>query len=587
MLKPDDIRELLPLVLALPVLAAILLPLLARNGLGARRSALSVAILHLILTGLIVASAYRPLADRRASVATPAQRGVVFAPEFVPGSPRIMDAGAGKQDADPHGTSWDVLPFSSGDAKVRAIQFYIGLDGLNVWLVLLTSLMTVPVILYSWGSVREREAGYYGWLFLLQAGLLGVFLAFDVILFYVCFELTLVPLFFLIGGWGGGASRREAARKLFLYTLAGGLITLLGIAGTVLAVHSRTGTLTFSIPELAALIQERLTMHDPAEQAFWRDIQPYLFLTLAVGFAVKTPLVPFHSWLPGAYADGPLGITVMLAALLAKMGVFGLVRICLPFAPDAALSAGLPIIGTLGAIGILYGALCAYAQPDFKRLVAYSSVSHLGFCALALMAFNAQGLAGGVLHMVNHGLSTGAMFLVVGMLVDRYTSGQIRDYSGIWARLPVLTFFMMVFALASIGLPALNNFVSEMLMMSSLFDLRNAHATSLALAVAAAAGIFLSAWYTLTMIRRAFFGPLREPAAAVDVGPASDLSRRELLAVGPLAALCLLIGIAPQPLLDAMKRDTDTLARVADESRARLNYPTTSYGVPPSPGARR
>src|SRR5262249_34134613 len=203
----------------------------------------------------------------------------------------------------------------------------------------------------------------------------------------------------------------------------------------------------------------------------------------------------------GAYAEGRLGVTVMLGALLAKMGVYGLLRLCLPLAPEATLTTGLPLVGTLAAIGIIYGALCAYAQPDFKRLVAYSSVSHLGFCALALMAFNHEGISGGVLHMVNHGLSTGLLFLMVGMLLDRYTSGQIRDYSGVWARLPGLTLLLMIAALASIGLPGLCNFVSEMLMLAGLFDLRNAHATGMSFAVAAAAGIFLSAWYTLTMVR--------------------------------------------------------------------------------------
>jgi NADH-quinone oxidoreductase subunit M len=303
-----------------------------------------------------------------------------------------------------------------------------------------------------------------------------------------------------------------------------------------------------------------------------------LFLALAVGFLVKIPLVPFHSWLPGAYSEGPIGVTVMLSALLAKMGIFGLLRLSLPLAPEATLTTGLPVLGTLAAIGIIYGALCAYSAPDFKRLVAYSSVSHLGFCALALMAFNHQGISGGVLHMINHGLSTGLMFLMVGMLLDRYASGQIGDYSGIWARLPAYTFFLMVAALASVGLPGLCNFVSEMLMMAGLFDLRNVHATSMTFAVAAAAGIFLSAWYTLTMIRRAFFGPLKEPPT-VHGEAARDLGGRELLVAGPLAALCLLIGVAPQPLLKVMERDVSALARSADDARARLGYPTTSYGA--------
>src|SRR5262249_11868096 len=304
--------------------------------------------------------------------------------------------------------------------KLGAAQLFIGLDGLNVWLVALGSFLMLPVVLISWDTVREREGAYYAWLFLLQAGLLGVFLSFDILLFYVCFELTLVPLLFLIGGWGPGPNRRDAARKLFLFTLAGGLITLLGVAGTVLYVYDRTGQLTFSIPQLADLVQTGMLQKSEANQGLCQHAQTYLFIALAVGFAVKIPLVPVHSWLPGAYSEAPIAVTVMLSALLAKMGTFGLLRICLPLCPDATLAVGMPLLGTLGAISIIYGALCAYAKTDIRRLVAYSSVSHLGFCVLALVAYSPAGLAGGLLHMVNHGLSTGALFLLVGMLVRRY-----------------------------------------------------------------------------------------------------------------------------------------------------------------------
>lgn len=328
---------------------------------------------------------------------------------------------------------------------------------------------------------------------------MGVFLAFDIILFYVCFELTLIPLFFLISSWGKGSNRREAA-QLFLFTLAGGLITLIGIIASVVVIYQSTHELTFSIPRLAELMQIELRRSDPQKLEIWKDKQLYIFLAIAVGFAVKIPLVPLHSWLPGIYSEAPIGVTVMLSALLAKMGTFGLLRICLPLAPDGTLAAGIPMLGTLASIGIIYGALCAYYQPDFKRLVAYSSVSHLGFCTLAIVAFNAEGMAGGLLHMVNHGLSTGALFLLVGMLLQPYSSGQIADFGGLWKKLPVFTFFMMVICLASIGLPGLNNFVSEMLMLAGLFDLRNSRAAGLTLAVIAAFGILLSAWYVLTMI---------------------------------------------------------------------------------------
>jgi NADH-quinone oxidoreductase subunit M len=401
---------------------------------------------------------------------------------------------------------------------------------------------------------------------LLQAGLLGVFLSFDILFFYVCFELTLIPLLFLIGGWGPGPNRRDAARKLFLFTLAGGLITLIGVAGTVVWVYSRTGHLTFSIPELADLVQTGMLQKAEANHGLWRDAQTYLFLALAVGFAVKIPLVPLHSWLPGAYSEAPMGVTVMLSALLAKMGTFGLLRICLPLCPDATLAVGMPLLGTLGVIAIVYGAMCAYAQTDLRRLVAYSSVSHLGFCVLALVAFSPAGIAGGLLHMVNHGLSTGAMFLLVGMLVRRYGTAQIADYSGVWSRLPVLTFFMMVACLASVGLPGLNNFVSEMLMLGGVLDARNPYVNPLPFTALAAFGIFLSAWYTLTMVRRVFFGPVKEPPAPE---PVTDLTGRERLTIVPVAALCLLLGVFVQPVLDVMYRDVGRLAQVADGARER------------------
>lgn len=557
MLSPETIRVLLPWLIGLPLAAALVLPVLGRTAAAARKLALGLALLHLVLTFAVVESARPGLSARRAvnDYAPPAERHRVFVPEFVPGDPGST-----------HATTWNVLTFGRDNGRARGIQFFIGLDGINLWLVALASLMLVPVVLVSWESVAQGAGAYYGWLFALQAGVMGVFLAFDIVLFYVCFELTLVPLFFLISAWGTGSNRREAARKLFLFTLAGGLISLLGIIGAVLAVYQQTKELTFSIPRLAELIQIDLHKPDAAARDFWRDKQLYIFLAIAVGFAVKIPLVPLHSWLPGAYSEAPIGVTVMLSALLAKMGTFGLLRICLPLAPDGTLTAGLPVLGTFAALGIVYGALCAYAQTDFKRLVAYSSVSHLGFCALALVAFNAEGMSGGLLHMVNHGLATGAMFLLVGFILARYSSGQIADFGGLWQKLPVLTFFTMVIALATIGLPGLNNFVSEMLMLSGLFDLRNARAAGMTLAVVGAFGIFLSAWYMLTMIQRVFFNALKEPPPAVP-GAVRDLTARELAAIGPLTALCLLIGLFPQALLDPMKRDVDTLARVADDAR--------------------
>jgi len=295
-------------------------------------------------------------------------------------------------------------------------------------------------------------------------------------------------------------------------------------------------------------------------------VQFYCFLAMIAGFIVKIPLVPFHSWLPGAYAESPSGVTVLLSALLAKMGTFGLVRLCMPLLPDATLDVGMPIFGALAVFGIVYGAYCAYAQTDIKRMIAYSSISHLGFCVVALLAFNPEGLAGGTLHMINHGLATGALFLVVGMMADRYGSQPMSQYSGLWNKLPLLTFFMIVLSLASVGLPGLNNFVSEMLMLGSLFDVRNTQVTTLAFAVFAGFGIFLSAWYMLTMVQRVFFGPLREPDRTIVV---TDLTTREVIAVGIPTLFCLLLGLFPQPALNIMKSDVTALSKVADEARER------------------
>ncbi len=574
MLSPETIRTLLPWLIGLPLIIALVLLLVGRTAQSARSIALAGTLVHLLLTVLVVESAAGPLSKRPATIySTPKEKKDaidfrVFSPEFVPGDRGVDQTGSEGTTVhvDSHATAWNLASFSSNGENVGAIQFFIGLDGLNIWLIALTGLMLTPVILISWNSINDGAGAFYAWLFALQAGIMGVFLAFDIVLFYVCFELTLIPLFFLIAAWGTGSSRREAARKLFLFTLAGGLITLLGIIALIASVREQTGHLAFSIPYLAEQVQRNLHLESRGAAEFWVNKQAYIFLLIAVGFAVKIPLVPLHSWLPGAYSEAPLGVTVMLAALLAKMGTFGLLRICLPLCPDGTLAAGLPVLGTFAAAGIVYGALCAYYQQSFKRLVAYSSVSHLGFCALALVAFNAEGIAGGLLHMVNHGLSTGALFLLVGFLLCRYTSGQISDFSGMWKKLPVFTFFFIVISLASIGLPGLNNFVSEMLMLAGLYDLRNSYVAGLTLAVAAASGIFLGAWYMLTMIQRVFFNELKEPPPA-QLGEVHDLNSRELAIIVPLAVLCLVLGFRPQPVLDVMKKDVETLSRVADDGR--------------------
>jgi NADH-quinone oxidoreductase subunit M len=340
----------------------------------------------------------------------------------------------------------------------------------------------------------------------------------------------------------------------------------------VLACYSRAGELTFSIPRLVEVVQARLAVDAPAERAYWQWVEVAAFLALCAGFAVKVPLVPVHTWLPLAHVEAPTAGSVLLAGVLLKLGTYGLLRLAIPLAPDAALSVGTPLLGTLASIGIIYGALCAFAQNDIKKLIAYSSVSHMGFCVLGLFALNATGLTGGLLQMINHGLSTGGLFLLVGMLYERYHTRMMADYGGMAARLRALSFFMVFMCLSSVGLPGLNGFVGEMLILSGVYDLKAVGLSGTGFAVCVAAGIFLGGWYLMTMLYKVFFGPTHEPAhddghthAAVP-----DLKAREWWALVPLALACVVIGLYPQPLIDAAKKDINTVVRIADQARARV-----------------
>jgi NADH-quinone oxidoreductase subunit M len=423
--------------------------------------------------------------------------------------------------------------------------------------------------------VTERPGAFHGWLFLLQGAAIGAFLSFDVILFYVFFELTLIPAFFLIGNWGIGSGRRDAARKFFLYTLAGSLLTLVGVIGVVLTNPGPDGTITFSLPDLMRNVQVKLNAAqnaalagNPDELNKLHNTQFWLFLAMIAGFMVKVPVWPFHTWVPPAYGEAPTGVTILLSALLAKLGTFGILRFVLTLTPDAAILYGLPSIGTLAAFGIVYAALCAYAQRDIKLMIAYSSVSHLGFLVLALFAFNAEGLSGAVLHMVNHGITTGALFALTAFLFDRYRTTQMTQFGGLMGRFPNFAVLAFVLCLASIGLPGLNNFVSEMLMLAGLFNPHNPGIHRLGLGVVAAIGIFLSAWYILTMMQRVFFNPLKEPEP-VTPNP-QDVSGRECFVLGSLAVLCLLLGLLPQTVLDSIRWDVNQLTAIGNAARARV-----------------
>jgi NADH-quinone oxidoreductase subunit M len=538
----ENFSRLVPLSLAVPALGAVLAAALGpRRGDLVRRVALATTLVTLLL---VAAFTYKFAADRWAAAPAPARGGVYFEPEMT--------------------TRHPILPLQRGSA----IEFYVGIDGLNVWLVALTAVLMVPSVLVSWTAITERVNEYYAWLLLLQVGMMGVFLAFDILLFYAFFELTLVPLFFLIGIWGG-PQRQHAARKFFIYTLAGSLITLLGVLATVLACYTTTRELTFSIPRLVELVQGQLATATGEKLAFWRSVQLYVFLGLMAGFAVKVPLVPLHTWLPLAHVEAPTAGSVLLAGVLLKLGTYGFLRLALPLAPDTALSLGVPLIGTLAVTGVIYGALCALAQNDVKKLVAYSSVSHLGICMLGMFALNETGLGGSLIQMINHGLSTGGLFLLVGMLYERYHTRLMADYGGMAAKLKLLGLWMVFMCLSSAGLPGLNGFWGEVLSLMGIGTLEGSWVSGAGLCALGATGVVLGAWYLFTMLRRVFFGPLKEPHHEGHE-PVRDLNGRELAALVPIGVLCVALGVYPQPFFKAAERDLGVVADIAGEARKRV-----------------
>ena len=457
------------------------------------------------------------------------------------------------------------------DSGLR-IEFYLGLDGISLSMLLLTTILSISAVLVSWNTVSTRASEFYACLLILETGLLGVFCAFDLVLFYVFFEFTLLPLFFLVGIWGGPL-RRHAAARFFIYTLAGSLITLLGLVALAVSVHNTTGLATpFSIPDLSlALLKEPLP----------RDLQTMLFLTIAAGFMVKLPVFPFHTWLPLTYVEAPAAATVMLAGVMAKLGAYGFLRLIIPLLPDACLETGVPLLAGLSVVGIIYGSFCALTQNDIKRLVAYSSIAHLGFCMLGLFALNSEGIAGGVLQMINHGLSTGALFCLVGFLYERYHTRLVSDFGGLAARLPLLAVAFVFIAFANIGLPGLNGFVGEVLALIGMYRREAIYAAL------GAMGVILGAWYLLGMLQTVFFGPLKEPHMHTREHDAiTDLNLREVAAIAPLAALCLWIGLFPQPLLNLIGPDVDAIAHQYKVARAPAPATATAslLGMPAGEG---
>jgi NADH-quinone oxidoreductase subunit M len=424
------------------------------------------------------------------------------------------------------------------------IHYHLGVDGISLFLVLLATLLTPLAMLASWSSIRERAREFYLLLLVLETGMIGVFLSLDLFLFFVFWEVTLVPMYLLIGVWGH-ERRLYAAMKFILYTMAGSVLMLVAI----LWLYNVTGS--FDVPRIQALLSTGAVTLAPGTELL-------LFGAFFLAFAIKVPLFPLHTWLPDAHVEAPTAGSVILAGVLLKMGTYGLLRFCLPFFPEASRTLA-PYIAVLAIIGIIYGALVAMVQPDFKKLVAYSSVSHMGFIVLGIFAFQSIGVQGALYQMLNHGISTGALFLLAGMLYDRRHTHLIREFGGLATPMPVFSAFLLFVCLSSIGLPMLNGFVGEFLILVGVFQAKPAWA------VYAALGVILSAVYLLWAYQRIVFGNVTNERnrSLADVDP------RERFILGTLGVLILWMGIGSPAFTGRMEAACN---RVLDEMQRPQHY---------------
>src|SRR5215471_12641767 len=403
------------------------------------------------------------------------------------------------------------------------IDYSMGVDGISVFLIVLTTLLSPLAILASW-SIHSRLKEYFIFMLLLETGMIGVFASLDFFLFYVFWEVMLVPMYFLIGVWGG-ERRIYAAMKFFLYTMIGSVLMLVAII-TLYFIHGdATGTFTFSYPEIQSALASRRVVLPPV-------IELWLFVAFFLAFAIKVPLFPFHTWLPDAHVEAPTAGSVLLAGVLLKMGTYGLVRFSLPLFPHISHLFA-PLISMLAIVGIIYGALVAMVQPDMKKLVAYSSVSHLGFIVLGIFSFSTQGMEGAVYQMLNHGVSTGALFLIVGIIYERRHTRLIDEFGGLANRMPVYAAIFLIVTLSSIGLPGLNGFVGEFLILLGTFGASHAHAAFAAL------GVILSAVYMLWMFQRVVWGEIDNERNA----NLTDLVGRERVMLIPLIIVMVWMGV--------------------------------------------
>lgn len=530
---------ILTIIIVSPLLG-VLWALAARDDAAIRRGTLISALITLALTALAAVWFHDPArADARTGYA------------LVQHLPWIesADIGAGKID----------------------VGYRVGVDGISIWLLVLTAFLMPLAIAASFTAIKTRVREYYILLLLLQIPLLGVFCAMDLLLFYVFFEFTLVPLYFLIALWGG-EQRRWAANKFFVYTIAGSVLTFAGIVYLAYFAFTKTGALTLSIPDLVQLGRSG---------AIPPNVQWWVFAALAAGLAIKVPLFPLHTWLPLAHTEAPTAGSAILAGVLLKLGTYGFCRLSIPMLPDATI-AWAPLIAVFSIIGIIYAAVAAWVQKDVKKLIAYSSVSHLGFCMLGMFSLKVAGLSGAVLYMINHGLSTGALFLLIGCMYERYHTRSVDAIGGLARPMPWFAFFLVFFTLSSIGLPGLNGFIGEFLVLlgtatsRSTTDSFAAGPLGYGYAIPAAIGIILGAVYMLWLCQRVLFGPLKEPPHTPDTsaGLTNDLTKREITILAPIALACVWIGVYPKPLLSTfegaigrqvLRGKTEPIAQAKDE----------------------
>lgn len=437
------------------------------------------------------------------------------------------------------------------------ISYFLGVDGLSFWLVLLTTFLTPLVVLGSWTAIEDKVKGFHACLFLLTAAMVGSFLALDGVLFYIFFEASLIPMYFMVGIWGG-QRRLYATMKFFIYTMCGSLFMLLAIIALMFLSYDQLG-------QVSASLQDWYKLDIPFVGGDLANTQTLLFLAFSLAFAIKVPMFPFHTWLPDAHVEAPTPGSVILAAVMLKMGTYGFLRFALPLFPEA-VDYWAWFFMLLASIGIVYGALVAMVQPDVKKLVAYSSVSHMGYVILGLFAFNMYGVSGGLLQMLNHGISTGALFLLVGMIYERTHSREIAKYGGLAKAAPWFTIMFIIITMSSIAVPMTNGFIGEYLILMGTF------AANKGFAIVAVTGVVLGATYMLWMVKRMFFGPESDMVKKYAAAGGLDINRREWLVLAPLVILVFWLGLFPNHFLQYSRTSLEHLINKKSNYELEVQY---------------